>query len=46
MSLVPFTPYTLTHVGDQVQLEDDVDGVVGLELVVVLNLEYGNEKRF
>ena len=32
----------LAHVGDQVQLEDDVVGVVGLELVVVLNLEYGN----
>ena len=35
----------LAHVGDQVQLEDDVVGVVGLELVVVLNLEYGNLLR-
>jgi hypothetical protein len=35
----------LALVGDQVQLEDDVVGVVGLELVVVLNLEYGNLLR-
>ena len=35
----------LAHDGDQVQLEDDVVGVVGLELVVVLNLEYGNLLR-
>ena len=35
----------LAHVGDQVQLEDDVVGVVGLELVVVLNLEYDNLLR-
>ena len=35
----------LAHDGDQVQLEDDVVGVVGLELVVVLNLEYDNLLR-
>ena len=35
----------LAHDGDQVQLEDDVVGVVGLELVVVLNLECGSLLR-